>query len=68
MNPDPVLADLQERLFILATVALPLIAKNIALLNDNDLELVYDCIMDFGGVALKVDEIEMLEEALAQGE
>lgn len=68
MNPNPVLADLQERLYILATVALPLIARDIDRLNEDDLDLIYDCIMDFGGVALKLDEIQMLEEALTQGE
>lgn len=68
MNNDPVLADMQERLFILAKVALPLIASNIDRLNINELEMIHDAILDFGYIAIKLEEIEMLEEALTEGE
>lgn len=64
LSKDPMLAAFQEKLYILATVAAPLLTQNIELLSETDLDFLQEIIIDFGHLAIKVDEVTALEETL----
>jgi hypothetical protein len=60
--------DMQLRLFILAKEALPNLARNLHMLDEEEVYDIADMIRYLGSLTIRVLEIEELEIAFAQGE